>query len=174
YGTRVAMLDGWRYCPRCAAELRRDGSWVDCDACGFSHLASSATGVGAFVLDEDGRLLLARRAFEPDEGKWDNPGGFLDEGEEPIDGLRRELREEAGVEIHVGSFVGGFVDTYGEPPNERHVLNLVWEARVAEGDPTPSDDVSELRWFAKDELPAETELAFRWLGPALTSWARSR
>jgi NAD+ diphosphatase len=165
------MLDGWRYCPRCGAEVRRDESWVDCDTCGFSHLASSATGVGAFVLDEDGRVLLARRAFQPDKGKWDSPGGFLEEGEDPIAGLRRELREEAGIEVDVGSFVGGFVGTYGDPPNERYVLNLVWAARLAAGDPAPSDDVSELRWFSKDALPGDGDLAFRWLAPSLRAWA---
>jgi ADP-ribose pyrophosphatase YjhB (NUDIX family) len=170
----VATLDGWRYCPRCRAELHRREGWVECDACGFSHVLTSAPGVGAFVLDDDGRILLARRAFEPDKGRWDTIGGFLEEGEDPLEGLRRELREEAGVEVDVGAFVGGFADTYGDPPDAKHVLNLVWEARIVEGEPAPSDDVSELRWFPTDALPADHELAFRWLARSLRTWAASR
>jgi 8-oxo-dGTP diphosphatase len=164
------MLDGWRYCPRCASELRREDNRVDCDRCGFCRYGSSVPTASAFVLDEDGRILLARRAIEPDAGKWDVPGGFLEEGEEPVAGLRRELREEAGIEVDVGEFVGVFTDTYGDGPNVDVVLNLVWEARIASGDPTPDDDVAELRWFPKDGMPEDVELAFRWLATSLRDW----
>jgi ADP-ribose pyrophosphatase YjhB (NUDIX family) len=169
----VGSLDGWRYCPRCAAELRRVENRVECDACGLRHYARSELGASAFVV-EDGRILLARRAHEPDAGLWDAPGGFVEEGEDPLVGLRRELREEAGLEIEVGDFVGAYTDAYGDGPEASSVLNLVWEASVASGDPVPADDVSELRWFAKDALP-EDELAFRWLVRALGDWsARQR
>jgi ADP-ribose pyrophosphatase YjhB (NUDIX family) len=171
YGTGVGILDGWRYCPRCGEALRREDNCVECDACGFRHYASSHPTASAFVVDEDGRILLARRAYEPDKGMWDVPGGFLEEGEDPVAGLRRELREEAGIEIEVGEFVGLFTDTYGHPPDLSHVLNLVWEARIAEGEPTPNDDVSELRWFARDALPPDVDLAFRWLAKSLRDWS---
>jgi 8-oxo-dGTP diphosphatase len=171
----VGIHDGWQYCPRCRAELRKEEGWLDCEACGFSHYASSYPTVSAFVLDADGRLLLARRAHQPDAGKWDAPGGFLDEGEDPVEGLRRELREEASIEVEVGDFVGAFTDTYGDPANGMHVLNLVWEALIVDGEPTPDDDVSELRWFPKDELPEDVEIAFRWLASGLRDWsARQR
>jgi ADP-ribose pyrophosphatase YjhB (NUDIX family) len=134
----------------------------------------SELGASAFVVDDDRRVLLARRAQEPDAGLWDAPGGFVEEGEHPLSGLERELREEAGVELEVGDFVGAFTDTYGEGPEASSVVNLVWEARIASGEPTPADDVSELRWFPKDALPGDDELAFRWLASALRSWAAGR
>jgi ADP-ribose pyrophosphatase YjhB (NUDIX family) len=171
----VGILDGWQYCPRCGAALRREDNRVECDACGFCHYASSAPTASAFVLDGDGCILLARRAFEPDAGLWDVPGGFLEEGEDPVAGLRRELLEETGLEIEVGDFVGVFTDTYGDGPDANAVLNLVWEARIASGEPAPADDVSELRWFPKDALPSDVELAFRWLAAGLRGWsARER
>jgi ADP-ribose pyrophosphatase YjhB (NUDIX family) len=122
-------------------------------------------------MDDARRVLLARRAYEPDAGLWDAPGGFLEEGEDPTVGLRRELLEETGLTIDVGGFVGTFVDRYGDDADAQAVLNLVWEATIASGEPRAADDVSELRWFATDALPAESELAFRWLGPALRAWA---
>jgi ADP-ribose pyrophosphatase YjhB (NUDIX family) len=167
----VGELDGWQHCPRCAAALERDEECVRCPACGLRHYAASAPTVSAFLLDDEGRILLARRGVEPDKGQWDVPGGFLGEGEDPLDGLRRELREEAEIEIEVGDFVGVFADTYGYGDEERHVLNLVWEARIASGEPTPHDDVAELRWFARDSLPEDVDLAFRWLATGLERFA---
>jgi len=167
----VGALDGWRHCPRCASGLLHHENCVECPACGYVHYAASYPTASAFVLDEEGRILLARRASEPDAGKWDVPGGFLEEGEDAIEGLRRELREETSLELEVGDFVGTFTDTYGDGPEAVHVLNLVWDARILSGRPAPADDVSELRWFPKDELPEDVELAFRWLAAGLRDWA---
>jgi 8-oxo-dGTP diphosphatase len=104
---------------------------------------------------------------EPAAGLWDTIGGFLDEGEDAVAGLRREVLEEAGIEVEVERFVGAFVGSYGIGLDAPSVLNLVWEVRIVAGDPTPADDVSELRWFQRAALPAESELAFDWLAPCL-------
>lgn len=130
--------------------------------------------MSALVLDDDGRLLLARRAVEPDIGLWDTLGGFLEEGEDATAGLRRELREEAGVDIEVGAFVGTFPDRYGDTDEAPTNLNIVFEVSIVSGTPAPHDDVSELCWFAPDEFPAEDELAFRWLAHCLRRWHESR
>lgn len=171
YGTRVGVLRSWRHCPRCGTQLEHRSSRVECPACGFVHYPNAAPAVAALVHDDDGRVLLARRAVEPDAGLWDTPGGFLEEGERPEDGLRRELREEAGVELEVGRFFGIYLDRYGQGEEAPWVLNLVWEARIVSGDLVPSDDVAELRWFERDALPADDALAFTWLAGALRDWA---
>jgi 8-oxo-dGTP diphosphatase len=163
YGTRVGALTGWRYCPRCATEVTQDEGCVECPACGFVHYAHSSPAVSALVVDSAGRMLLGRRAHDPDAGLWDMLGGFLEEGEHPLDGLRRELLEETGLEVETGDFLGAYIDTYGEGPQVVSVLNLVWETRIVSGEPSPADDVSELRWFPRDEPPAPEECAFRWV-----------
>ena len=106
----MGELADWRYCPRCRGELRGDRGKLECAACGFVVYASSKTTVAALVLDENGRVLLGRRAFEPFKGRWDTPGGFLEEGEHPLDGLRRELREETGLEVEPVDFLGAWMD----------------------------------------------------------------
>jgi 8-oxo-dGTP diphosphatase len=169
----VGVLSGWVFCPRCGARLTHDEGRVVCGSCGFVQYANQVPAVAALVVDGDMRLLLARRAHEPDAGRWDTPGGFLNEDEEPLDALRRELREEAGVEIEPGDFVGMHLDRYGDGEEDTPVLNLVWEASIVSGEPQPADDVSELRWFPLDELPEEDELAFRWLAKALREWSGS-
>jgi 8-oxo-dGTP diphosphatase len=147
---------------------------VTCPSCDFEYFANPVPAVAAFVEDADGRLLLARRAHEPDAGLWDTPGGFLEEDEDALFALRRELREEAGVEVEPGSFFGTYVDHYGGNDESTPVLNLVWEARIVGGELEAADDVAELQWFSRDALPADDELAFRWLSKALTDWVRGR
>ena len=136
------------------------------------HWAHSSPAVSVFLTDADRRVLLARRAREPDAGLWDTLGGFLEEGEHPLDALRREVREESGLEVEPRGFVGAFMDTYGGGPDAVVVLNLVWEATASGGDAVPADDVSELRWFPPDALPPDGDVAFRWLAPQLRAWIR--
>jgi len=167
----MGVHTGWRRCPRCASELALKEGRVECATCGFVHYAHSAPAVSALVVDDMGRMLLARRAHDPDAGLWDVLGGFVEEGEHPLDGLRRELLEETGAEVEPGELLGVFMDTYGVGPQATSVLNLVWEARIVSGEPAPADDVAELRWFPHDEPPRPEECAFRWVTKFLTSLA---
>ena len=160
-------LASWRACPRCGERLEHEDSSVRCPACELSVYANPAPTASAIVLDGRGRVLLARRAAEPGKGRWDLLGGFIDEDEEPLAALRRELDEEIGIEIEPGDFVGGFPDRYGEdgPPT----LNFYWTARL-EGEPRPTDEIAELRWFEPEELPEGDEFAFANTVEALRAW----
>jgi ADP-ribose pyrophosphatase YjhB (NUDIX family) len=168
----VATLHGWEFCPRCRATLERGGGRAHCPACGFTAYASSVPTASALLEDGDGRVLLARRAVEPGAGLWDVPGGYLEEGEHPLDGLARELREEAGVEIEPLELLGVWIDRYGDGPDANATLNLYWRARILAGEPRPDDDVAELRWFGRDELPTRPELAFANTAEVLDHWRR--
>jgi 8-oxo-dGTP diphosphatase len=161
--------DGWRFCARCGSEVEREQGRVRCPACGFVHYANSEPTACALCADERGRVLLARRANEPFKGYWDLPGGFLEEGEHPLDALRRELREETGLEVEPLDFVGIWTDRYPYGTQVGSTLNLYWTARVVGGSPQAADDVSEVGWFAPDELPGEEELAFH-IADVLRAW----
>ena len=63
--------------------------------------AHPLVGVGALIHDRDGRVLLIKRRFEPNKGRWSLPGGLLETGETLLEAGRREVREEVGVEIEV-------------------------------------------------------------------------
>jgi len=62
------------------------------------------------------------------------------------------------------------MDRYGGDSTAVSTMNLVWTARVLSGDPSPADDVSELRWFARDELPSPDECAFEMVAAVLADW----
>lgn len=170
YCAPVGLLDVWRFCPVCRAELERGANNVKCPRCGSTNYASSVPSASALVLDDSGRVLLGRRAHDPDAGKWDVLGGFLEEGEHPLDGLRRELREETGLDVEPLEFFCATIDTYPYGPNAEKVLNLVWTARIVGGDAEPADDVAEIRFFAADELPGPDELAFEHVAEVLAVW----
>jgi ADP-ribose pyrophosphatase YjhB (NUDIX family) len=161
----VGVLDGWRSCPRCGHELAaREGGHLHCPGCGSSYWANSAPAVQGLLV-RDGRVLMGRRRLEPRRGFWDLPGGFLEEGEAPLDGLRREFLEETGVSIEPVRWLGAFVDAY----DAAFVLGLTWIVR-GEGEPVADDDIEALAWFAPDELPAE--MAFPSQSLALRLWSQ--
>lgn len=157
-------------CPFCAAAL---GPIVDgvqaCPGCGRPYYHNAAPCCAVLVEDADGRVLLARRGIDPGRGLWDLPGGFCGPLETPEDAAVRELLEETGVAIEVTGFLGHVVDTYGEGGDP--TLNCLYRARfTADVEPMPADDVAELRWFGRDELPARAELAFANTAEALRRW----
>jgi 8-oxo-dGTP diphosphatase len=114
-------------------------------------------------------VLLARRANDPQAGRWDLPGGFLEEGEHPLDCLRRELREEAGVELVDEELLGIWMDRYEYKRRLIATLNVYYSARIGTGEPEAADDVAELRWFGPGELPI-SELAFAHIEDVLSAW----
>ena len=120
------------------------------------------------LVECEGRVLLGRRRGDPGAGRWDIPGGFLHEGEEAIAGLRREVREETGLEIDRLEFLGCWNEAYWE----RDVLCLTWLGAFAGGEERPGDDLVELRWFAPGERPRGEELAFATFEEILSLWAK--
>jgi ADP-ribose pyrophosphatase YjhB (NUDIX family) len=164
----VGALDSWQFCPVCGEAIDKVEDRAECRACGYVGYANSAPGSEAVCFDARGRVLLGRRAFDPGRGLWDLPGGFLHEDEHPLDGLRREIREETALEIEPVEFLGFWL----EPYDGRIVLCLAWTADVT-GEPKAGDDLVELRWFDPDDLPSSSELAFSHY-PAVLSAALKR
>jgi len=106
--------------------------------------------VGAAILDGD-RALVTVRAREPHRGKVDVPGGFLEVGEHPVEGLKREVREELGLELEVDPMpVLLAPHTYG--PEGVWALAIGFRARISQGVPKPADDVAEARWIGTEEV----------------------
>jgi ADP-ribose pyrophosphatase YjhB (NUDIX family) len=106
----------------------------------------------------DGKALVTVRAREPEKGRVDVPGGFVEVGEHPARGLEREVLEELGVEIRVeGNPVLLATHTYG--PEGNWVLAISFLARIVDGEPSPADDVAEIRWVSAEEID---DIDFAW------------
>jgi 8-oxo-dGTP diphosphatase len=102
--------------------------------------------VSAGIVVEDGRVLLTQR--KPGghlAGLWEFPGGKVEPGEDPREALRRELREELGIEVCVGPIVDVAFHRYDEA--DKAVLLLFYEATRAEGSGEPQAlDVAAFEW----------------------------
>lgn len=104
--------------------------------------------VAGVIRREDGQLLITqRRAGDTLGGYWEFPGGKVEPGEDFVTALRRELREEIGVECQIGPEIHRFVHPYPD----RDVRLYFFAAQIITGEPQALD-VADLRWVKVSEL----------------------
>lgn len=103
-----------KYCPRCgSANFPATGSRsFKCSDCSFHYFVNSSAAVAVMLFNQNGELLLTRRAIEPHLGKLDLPGGFIDPMESAEQAAIREIREELGIQIHSLRYFGSFPNEY--------------------------------------------------------------
>ena len=103
------------------------------------------------VILEDGKLLLVRHS-KGDRSYWLLPGDGVEYGESLADALRREMREETGLDVEVGALL--FANDSIPPDRSRHVINLYFLARIVGGTLRLGDEpnLAELRFVSMDEL----------------------
>jgi len=103
--------------------------------------------------------------MEPERGRWDIPGGFVEPWELPADAAAREVLEETGLHVRIGELLSIVLDTYAE---RDYTLNVYYLAEIVGGTERPADDIAELQWFAPAELPSD--LAFKHAHDVLARW----
>lgn len=143
----------FRFCPRCGNELEPAGNdaGAKCGNCGKTWYHNAAPTAGCVIV-RDGKALITKRARDPEKGRYDIPGGFLDPDEDPLAGVAREVSEELGmtVEVTYDDLVQAVPHRYGEDGD--WVLAIGFVATRASGDPVPADDVADVLWVAPDEV----------------------
>jgi 8-oxo-dGTP diphosphatase len=114
-------------------------------------------GVGAIITDSQGRLFLARRGpkAKNERGLWEFPGGSVEFGETMADALRREMREEFGIEITVGKLLD-VVDHILKEEGQ-HWISPAFLCTIAVGEPRilEPEKCAEIGWFRPDAVPQE-------------------
>jgi 8-oxo-dGTP diphosphatase len=110
-------------------------------------------GVGGVVI-ASGRTLLVRRGGPPLEGQWSIPGGMLEVGETLLEGVRRELLEETGIEVRVGALIEVFerINVDGDGKTQYHFVVLDYLCEAVRGQARAGSDVSDVAWASPSEL----------------------
>ncbi|MGY0196134.1 NUDIX domain-containing protein [Leptothrix sp. BB-4] len=162
----------WRHCPLCASALEWRAELEDggptrrlrCSACEFTHWNNPTPVLAAIVqcTDRDGRILLARNAA------WSRPfhgliTGFMEAGESPEDGIRREIAEETSLQVEALTLVG--VHDF-----QRMNQVLITYHALAHGEVRLSPELVDYKLVAPADLlcwPAGT-------GQALALWLRGQ
>lgn len=144
------------FCADCGQPLNKKTEYAECNKCGRRYYLNPAPAVGVLPI-KNGRVLLAYRGVNPHKGTIDAIGGFLNPGEHPEDGAKRETMEESGLKIKVGNLFGIYTDSYMDKYTKDSIplLSIFYLTTIISGTPAPNDDVAKLEWFALDELPID-------------------
>jgi NAD+ diphosphatase len=138
-----------RYCGRCGAPTRNKPGEraMECPACG--HVAFPRVSPAMMVLVTRGRDLLLARANRFPQAMYSALAGFVEPGETIEDCIRREVREEVGVEVDNIAYFAS--QSWAFP----HSLMIAFTAEYAGGELAPdTTEIAEARWFACDAMPA--------------------
>jgi len=157
----------FKYCPRCgAAAIRAVGpKLLKCSACGFELYLNPAAAVAGVITDERGRMVVLVRGKEPGKGKWDLPGGFVDPGETAEDALRREVREEIGLEVTALRYLGSWPNIYEYMGVRYRTLDMGFACEVKEvASARPREaEIAEVLFLGPDQIDLG-RFAFRSVG----------
>ncbi len=125
------LIEAYTHCPLCGSTNYVAGSpGRRCDDCGHREFNNPVAAAGAFISDDEGRLLLIRRANDPAKGSLMIPGGFLDGGESLEDAVRREVHEEVGLDIIDLTYLTSHTNQYLFDGLHRVTVDVMFAATV--------------------------------------------
>lgn len=114
-------------------------------------------GVGAIIQNARGEVFLAKRGplAKNERGLWEFPGGAVEFGEKLADALKREIREEYGMEIKVGQLLD--VADHILPEEGQHWVSPTFLCTLEAGEPTILEPgkCSQIGWFTTDTIPSD-------------------
>ena len=167
------MSSAFRFCPQCATPLQTitlaedggDKARLRCPACDFTHWNNPTPVLAAVVecVDRDGAVLLARNAAWPNKNAFGLITGFMEAGETPEDGIRREVAEETALQVDALALIGVY-------DFQRMNQVIIAYHAAARGEVRLSPELVEYKLVPPGEVmcwPAGT-------GYALAEWLRSR
>lgn len=151
-------LSKFHYCPLCGSGRFVENNFKSkrCEDCGFVYYFNPSSSTVAVIVNEENKLLAVRRAKEPARGTLDLPGGFCDCYETGEEGVRREVKEETGLDVDSVEFLFSVPNIYPYGGMDIHTIDLFFLCRVrsTEG-ATAMDDAAEVLWLPWQEVRPE-------------------
>lgn len=153
-------LELFHFCPKCGSQDFEIHNALSrhCANCGFTYYQNPRASTAAFILNNKGELLVAKRAKEPAQGTLDLPGGFVDNEENAEEGMAREIKEETGLDVSPSDLVYQFSvpNIYRYSGMDIHTLDLFFVCHVDDDvQIKANDDAAELQWVPLGEVFVE-------------------
>jgi len=147
------LADQVNFCPRCGSSLNQEYNFgrlhPTCPQCNWIYFSDPKV-AAAVLIEQDGKVLLVRRANEPQRGYWTLPAGFVDAGEDPARAAERECLEETGLLVRVT----GLIDViFGQEHQRGAHIVIFYRAEILGGELIAGDDVDHAAFFPRDQLP---------------------
>lgn len=163
----------YKFCPKCAGRfVPPKGNLLECGHCHFHFYINPMPTNGVIIENERGEILLVKRAFPPKKGWWDVPGGFIQSQESLEASIKRELKEELGVDVTVGKLIGIYTDTYLFNGIINHTLCVMVRADIVSGTIIPADDAADFKFFPKKSV-LKQRIAFEGVKRSLEDYIKS-
>ncbi|HSV86070.1 MAG TPA: NUDIX hydrolase [Levilinea sp.] len=148
------MSQAIRFCPHCGTPVEVQALWganrLVCPSCSWIYFADPKV-AAAVLVEQDGQVLLTRRANDPYRGMWTLPAGFVNAHEDPARAAERECQEETGLEVQVVTLL----DVIAGREHERGAdIIIIYQAKVIGGSLKPGDDADRAAFFPRDALPS--------------------
>lgn len=160
------------YCTQCGSKTEQQIPEGDqklrhvCTSCDTIHYQNPKIITGCLIEHEE-KILLCRRAIEPQSGKWTLPAGFMENNETCMQGAIRETQEEANASISNLQLFSVF-----DIPHISQVY-MIYRAQLSETDFSPGIESLDVKLFDKSSVPWN-ELAFSVIRETLIRYFRDR
>lgn len=142
------------FCPKCsgplAYQLQKGHSRLTCQTCGYIFYENPVVGVAGILLNLRGEVLLGKRLSTRYRGLWCIPCGYLEYEEDLHEGLKREFKEETGLEIEIQELFTA-LSNFHDP--QMHSVGIWFRVRLVGGTISAGDDLDELSYFPLNRLP---------------------
>ena len=146
------------YCTECAAPLTQLDSTTYRCANGHKYYNNPHAACSVIFMNDKHEVLFSKRGREPQKGKYDFPGGFLNYDEDPYQAAVREVSEEMSVQLNAGDLLllDSSLNEYEENDTS---CDFAFLCRHWQGEIKPNDDVAQLEWKPIDFIQS-TEFAW--------------
>jgi NAD+ diphosphatase len=148
--------DLFRFCPKCGSsgfETKNKGRSYQCGSCFFQYYVNSSAAVACLIFNESGELMLTRRAFEPNKGMLDLPGGFIEPMETAENAVIREIKEELNLDISELEYLISFPNLYPFSNFTVPTADLAFLCKVVTFiGIKPGDDVASIEFILPEKI----------------------
>lgn len=144
----------YNFCPNCSKKItKKSKSLYICSYCGL-HFYENPRPTNALILEnEKEEILLVKRKSPPKRGYWDLPGGFVNTRESMEQAIRREIKEELGINLNNFHYLFSLPDRYLYKGLNYYILGFFFRIKMKRPKIFPRDDIIEARFFTKDKIP---------------------